>query len=174
VRRGPHQGVSIGADGFGYRPDPHGGGLLKVPHLGTVEVGDRVEIGANACVDRGKFGATVVGEGTKIDNLVQIAHNCRIGRSCIIAGLCGLSGSVTLEDGVVLGGNVGIADHVTIGAGARIGAKAGVMSDVPAGRSMLGCPADDLRAALRQMAAVRKLPDLIRGLSSGARPAQRD
>ena len=81
-----HQNVSIGADGFGYRPAPDGSGLLKVPQIGTVEIQDRVEIGAGACVDRGKFGATLIGEGTKIDNLCQIAHNCRIGRSCVIAG----------------------------------------------------------------------------------------
>jgi UDP-3-O-[3-hydroxymyristoyl] glucosamine N-acyltransferase len=135
--------------------------------VGIVVLGDGVEIGANSCVDRAKFGATVVGDGTKIDNLVQIAHNCRIGRSCLIAGLSGLAGSVVLEDRVTVAGHVGIADHISVGRGAAIGAKSGVMRDVPADRRVFGYPADDATAALRQMAAVRKLPDLLRRLSPG-------
>ncbi|UCD73846.1 MAG: UDP-3-O-(3-hydroxymyristoyl)glucosamine N-acyltransferase [Phycisphaerales bacterium] len=160
-----HQNVSIGADGFGYRPAPDGSGLRKVPQIGTVEIQDRVEIGANSCVDRGKFGATVIGEGTKIDNLCQIAHNCRIGRSCIIAGLCGLAGSVNLEDGVVLGGQVGVADHLTIGKGAMVAAKSGVTRNIPPSATWYGYPADDMRKTLRRVSALHKLPDHLRDVS---------
>jgi UDP-3-O-[3-hydroxymyristoyl] glucosamine N-acyltransferase len=157
-----HQNVSIGADGFGYRPTPGGAGLIKMPHLGNVVIEDDVEIGACSCVDRGKFGATVIGRGTKIDNLVQIAHNCRIGRSCVIAGQAGLAGSVTVGDGVQIGAQAGIAYGLSIGDGAKIGAKTGVMRDVEPGKEMLGLPAEEAKAFLRQLASIRKLPDLIR------------
>ena len=160
-----HQTVSIGADGFGYRPDPSGAGLLKMPHLGNVIIEDGVEIGANSCVDRAKFGSTVVGAGTKVDNLVQIAHNCTIGRCCVIAGCTGLSGSVKIGDGAQIGGGVGITDHVTVGPGAKIGARSFVMRDVPAGAVSLGHPADESQSTLRQWASVRKLPELLRRLS---------
>lgn len=160
-----HQNVSIGADGFGYRPDPTGAGLLKVPHIGNVILEDGVEIGSNSCVDRGKFGSTIVGAGTKIDNICQIAHNCRIGRCCVIAGCAGISGSVTIGDGVQMGGMVGIIDHITIGSGARLGAMCFVMRDIPPGQSVLGYPADDGQTVLRQWASVRKLPGLLRPLS---------
>jgi len=154
-----HPNVSIGADGFGYRPDPGGRGLIKVPHIGFVQIGDHVEIGANTCIDRGKFGATVIGTGTKIDNLVQIGHNCVIGRCVVIAGNVGLSGSVTVGDGVQIGGGAGVKDHVVIGAGARIAAFAGVMRDVPAGETHMGIPADEAMRTLRQFAAVRRMVD---------------
>jgi UDP-3-O-[3-hydroxymyristoyl] glucosamine N-acyltransferase len=160
-----HQNVSIGADGFGYEPAPDGHGLLKVPQIGTVVIEDDCEIGAGTCIDRAKFGATVIGTGTKIDNLVQIGHNCRIGRDCVIAALSGLAGSVTLGDGVQVAGAVGIADHVSVGAGARIGAHSGVMRDIPAGMVALGSPAEDMKRTLRQIAAVRKLPEWMRILS---------
>jgi UDP-3-O-[3-hydroxymyristoyl] glucosamine N-acyltransferase len=160
-----HSNVSIGADGFGYEPSPDGAGLVKVPHLGTVSLEDDVEIGAGSCVDRGKFGATVVGRGTKIDNLVQIAHNCRIGRGCVIAGQSGFSGSVTVGDGVTIAGGVGVADHVTIGSGATIGARSGLMKDVPAGETHVGYPAYEAGIALRQAAALRKLPDWMQNAS---------
>jgi len=161
-----HQNVSIGADGFGYRPAPDGRGLLKMPHVGTVIIEDGVEIGANSCVDRAKFGATVIGAGTKIDNQVQIAHNCRIGRCCLLAGQVGVGGSVTLGDGVILGGGVAVCDHLTIGSGARVGAMSFVIKDIPPGTSWLGHPAEDGQTALRQWASVRRLPDLIRRLSA--------
>jgi UDP-3-O-[3-hydroxymyristoyl] glucosamine N-acyltransferase len=160
-----HPNVTIGADGFGYEPAPDGSGLVKVPHIGTVIIEDDVEIGAGSCVDRAKFGATVIGAGTKIDNLVQIAHNCRIGRNCVIAALSGLSGSVTVGDGARIAGAVGIVDHVSIGSGATIGAGAGVMKDVPPGETQLGGPAVEIRQALRQMAAIRKLPDWMQQAS---------
>jgi UDP-3-O-[3-hydroxymyristoyl] glucosamine N-acyltransferase len=134
-----HAGCRIGCDGFRYHPGA--GGHVKVPQIGRVIVQDHVEIGAGTAIDRGGMGDTVIGEGTKIDNLVQIGHNCSIGRHCIVVSQCGISGSVTLEDFVVLGGQVGIADHVTIGEGARIAAKSGVMSNIPAGTTWMGYPA---------------------------------
>ncbi len=152
-----HINVSIGADGFGYRPAEDGRGLVKIPQIGNVVIGNGVEIGANSCVDRGKFSSTMIGDGCKIDNLVQIAHNCVLGRSCIIAGNCGLAGSVTLGDGVVIGGGALIKDHVTIHSGARVGAGSGVINDVPAGKTVLGAPACDSRDMLKQWVALRKL-----------------
>jgi len=160
-----HQNVSIGADGFGFEQAPDGSGLLHVPQIGNVELADDVEIGAGTCIDRAKFGTTSIGAGTKIDNLVQIAHNCRIGSSCVIAALTGLAGSVTLGDGVCLAGAVVVSDHVTIGNGATIGACSGVMRDVPPGQIRLGMPATDPRQALRQVTAIQRLPDWMREIS---------
>lgn len=160
-----HQGALIGADGFGFRPAPDGAGLIKVPQIGTVEICDDVEIGSGTCIDRGKFGATRIGDGTKIDNLCQIGHNCRIGRACVIAGLSGLSGSVVVGDFVRIGGMVGIADHLRIGDGATIGAKAGVIRDIPAGRNFVGYPAREWVPFFREMAALKRLPELLRQLS---------
>ena len=157
-----HPNVTIGADGFGYRPSPDGTSLVKIPQIGTVNIGRDVEIGAGSCIDRGKFSATTIGDGTKIDNLVQIAHNCTIGRACVIAGLAGISGSVTIGNGVMIGGNVGIADHLTIGDGAILGAKAGVMRDIDPGAFVVGAPARDTKKAMREWAALSKLPDLIK------------
>jgi UDP-3-O-[3-hydroxymyristoyl] glucosamine N-acyltransferase len=159
-----HGCAVIGADGFGYRPTGRGRSVTKVPHVGDVRVGDHVEIGAGTCIDRAKFGSTTIGSGTKIDNLVQIAHNCRIGRDCIICGLCGLSGSVTLGDGVILAGQVGIADGITIGTGARVGARSGVNEDIPAGESWLGAPAMPMRDAARNYAVMRDIATHIREL----------
>ena len=152
-----HTNVSIGADGFGYRPSEDGRGLVKIPQIGNVVIGNAVEIGANSCVDRGKFSSTIVGDGCKIDNLVQIAHNCVLGRFCIMAGSSGLAGSVTLGDGVIIGGSASIKDHVTIHSGAVVGGGSGVMSDVPAGKTVLGYPAGDARETLKQWVAIRKL-----------------
>ncbi|WP_299122978.1 UDP-3-O-(3-hydroxymyristoyl)glucosamine N-acyltransferase [uncultured Winogradskyella sp.] len=152
-----HNNVSIGADGFGYRPSDDGRGLVKIPHIGNVVIGNGVEIGANSCVDRGKFSSTILGDGCKIDNLVQIAHNCVLGRSCIMAGSSGLAGSVTLGDGVVIGGSASIKDHTTIHSGATVGAGSGVMNDVAAGKTVLGYPAVDSREMLKQWVALRKL-----------------
>jgi UDP-3-O-[3-hydroxymyristoyl] glucosamine N-acyltransferase len=152
-----HNNVSIGADGFGYRPSDDGRGLVKIPHIGNVIIGNGVEIGANSCVDRAKFSSTILGDGCKIDNLVQIAHNCVLGRSCIMAGSSGLAGSVTLGDGVVIGGSASIKDHTTIHSGATVGAGSGVMNDVAAGKTVLGYPAVDSREMLKQWVALRKL-----------------
>jgi UDP-3-O-[3-hydroxymyristoyl] glucosamine N-acyltransferase len=159
-----HQGVAIGADGFGYRPDPGGRGLVKLPHLGDVVLEDDVEIGANSCVDRAKFSSTVIGAGTKIDNLCQIAHNCRVGRGVVIAGCTGMGGSVTIGDGAQIGGGVGLSDHVTIGPGARVGGGSVVYQDVPAGATWLGVPGADAGATKRQWVALKRLPELLRRL----------
>jgi len=152
-----HTNVSIGADGFGYRPAEDGRGLIKIPQIGNVVIGNGVEIGANSCVDRGKFSSTIIGDGCKIDNLVQIAHNCVLGRSCIMAGNSGLAGSVTLGDGVIIGGGASISDHLTIHSGAVVGGDSGVMNDVPAGKTVLGTPARDARDMLKQWVAMRNL-----------------
>jgi UDP-3-O-[3-hydroxymyristoyl] glucosamine N-acyltransferase len=156
--------VVIGADGFGYRPAPDGRGLAHIPHVGTVEIGDFVDVGANSCIDRAKFGATTIGSGTKIDNLVQIAHNCRIGRSCILCGQVGLAGSVVLGDGVVLGGAASVADHLTLGAGVRIAARSGVMNDIPAGETWVGLPAAPAGESMRNYAAFRRLGEMAQKL----------
>jgi len=159
-----HPSCVIGSEGFGYRPAPDGRGLRRVPHLGGVRIDDDVEIGAGTCVDRAKFGDTVVGAGTKIDNLCQVGHNVRIGRSCVIAGLTGIAGSAVIGDGVRIGGQTGVADHVRIGNGAMLAGTSAVMGDVPDGAVWGGVPAQDARAALREAAAVRRLPELTRQL----------
>ena len=156
-----HPGVVIGADGFGYRPDPGGRGLMKVPHLGTVIIGDDVELGAGTCIDRAKFGATRIGNNTKIDNLVQVAHNVIIGQSTVIAAQAGIAGSAEIGNGVQIGAHAGIVEHLKVGDGARIGAKAGVIKNVAAGEVVAGIPAQPARETLRQVAALRKLPDYL-------------
>lgn len=159
-----HANAVIGADGFGYRPSEDGRSLLKIPHAGAVEVHDDVEIGAGTTIDRGKFGSTVIGAGSKIDNLVQIGHNCRIGRGCIICGCCALAGSVTLGDGVVLAGGVGVRDNISIGSGARVGAMSGIGENVPAGEVWFGAPAQPRQLAMRMISASQKLPETLREL----------
>lgn len=152
-----HVNVSIGADGFGYRPSDDGRGLTKIPQIGNVIIGHFVEIGANSCVDRAKFSSTIVGDGCKIDNQVQIAHNSVMGRFCIMAGHSGLAGSVTLGDGVIIGGSASIKDHTKIDSGATVGAGSGVMNNVPAGQTVLGYPAQEAKAMLKQWVAMRRL-----------------
>jgi UDP-3-O-[3-hydroxymyristoyl] glucosamine N-acyltransferase len=143
-----HPGVHVGQDGFGYLPGKLG--HLKVPQVGRVIIQDDVEVGAGSTIDRGASRDTVIGEGSKIDNLVQIGHNVAIGRHCLIAGQCGISGSCTLGDYVMLGGQVGLADHITIGEGAKLAAQSGVMHDVPAGEQWMGTPAKPVRAFMRE------------------------
>jgi UDP-3-O-[3-hydroxymyristoyl] glucosamine N-acyltransferase len=143
-------GCVIGEPGFGAAGGPKG--LVDLPQLGRVIIQDGVTIGANSCVDRGAFEDTVIGENTKIDNLVHIAHNVRVGRNCVIAGQTGISGSVTIGDGAQFGGKAGVADHVTIGDGARVGAAAGVMKDIPAGETWGGMPARPIRHWLKETA----------------------
>ncbi len=150
-----HAGAQIGQDGFGFTAGPKG--PERLPQIGRVIIQDNVEIGANTTVDRGALTDTVIGDGTKIDNLVQIAHNVKIGRGCIIAGHCGISGSCTLGDFVMLGGRVGLKDHLTIGSGAQIAAAAGVMDDIPAGERWAGAPAVPMRDFFRQVSAIRGL-----------------
>jgi UDP-3-O-[3-hydroxymyristoyl] glucosamine N-acyltransferase len=149
-----HAGCDIGQDGFGYVLGA--AGHVKIPQVGSVIIGNDVEIGSGTRIDRGGIRATMIGEGTKIDNLVQIGHNCMIGRHCILVSQCGISGSVTIGDYAVLGGKVGVADHVNIGEGAMIAAKSGVISDIPAGEKWMGYPAMRGREYLRPFAATRK------------------
>jgi len=151
-----HPNCTIGADGFGFRPCPERG-LAKIPQIGNVIIGNNVEIGANSSVDRGKFSSTILGDGCKIDNLVQIGHNSKLGRFCIMAGNSGLAGSVTLGNGVIIGGSASIKDHLTLGDGAIIGAGSGVAADVPAGKTMLGYPAVEARTALKQWAILKRM-----------------
>jgi UDP-3-O-[3-hydroxymyristoyl] glucosamine N-acyltransferase len=150
-----HGGARIGQDGFGFVPGA--AGHLKVPQIGRVVIQDDVEIGANAAIDRGSNRDTVIGEGTKIDNLVQIGHNCVIGRHCLIAGQAGISGSVTIGDFVMIGGSAGLRDNITIGNGAQIGARAAVGSDIPAGERWMGMPAQPMAAWLRELKALKRL-----------------
>ncbi|MAN78153.1 UDP-3-O-(3-hydroxymyristoyl)glucosamine N-acyltransferase [Pelagibacterium flavum] len=148
-------GVVIGAEGFGFqlRSDRH----RKIPQLGRVIIQDRVELGANTTVDRGTLGDTVIGEGSKIDNLVQVGHNCRIGRNCVISGMCGLSGSTILEDGVVMGGGAGTAGHLRLGANTLVLARSGVTHSFPSGSNIAGAPAQDVKMWKREIVAIRRL-----------------
>jgi UDP-3-O-[3-hydroxymyristoyl] glucosamine N-acyltransferase len=148
---------TIGSTGFGYCCID--GVHRLIPHNGGVIIEDFVEIGANSCIDRAKFGNTTIGAGTKIDNLVQIAHNVIIGRCCLIAGLVGIAGSCKLGDGVVVGGQAGLADNIEIGDGVMIGAGAGVVSSVKAGRRLFGTPAVGVTESLRRHALVGRLPE---------------
>ena len=155
-----HSGSRVGSDGFGYVYQD--GAHQKIPHVGACIIGNDVEIGANTTIDRGSIDQTVVGDGTKIDNLVHIAHNVRIGRLCLLAAQVGIAGSVRVEDGVMMGGQVGVSGHHTIGARAILTAQAGVFSDIPAGETWGGYPARPQRQMLRGHAALAKLPDLLR------------
>lgn len=153
-------GVVVGSDGFGYEFVK--GRHEKVPQVGIVLIGDDVEIGANATLDRARFSRTVVGEGTKIDNLVQIAHNVVIGKHCLLCSQVGISGSTTLEDYVVLGGQAGLGGHITIGKGAKAGGQAGITADVPAGAFVNGTPAVPFLLERKLAVLHQRLPDLFK------------
>ena len=168
-----HPSAIIGADGFGYRPSDDGASIVKIPHAGWVEIGDGVEIGASTTVDRGKFGSTVVGAGTKIDNQVQIGHNCRIGRCCIICGAVGIAGSVEVGDGVTIGGGVRIRDNVRIGSGVTLGGGSGVAGDIPAGATWFGVPARDASSAQRDMLVGVGLAETVRDLRKRLKQLER-
>ena len=157
-----HSGARIGSDGFGYvfRDGAHN----KIQHVGRCIIGDDVEVGANTTIDRGSIDDTVIGNGTKIDNLVHIAHNVRIGEKCLLMAQVGIAGSATVKDGVILAGQAGIGGHLTIGAGARIAAQAGVFGDVPAGETWSGYPARPHKESLRASAALFKLAGMMRRL----------
>jgi UDP-3-O-[3-hydroxymyristoyl] glucosamine N-acyltransferase len=155
-----HAGTVVGADGFGYVPD--GGVHRKVPQIGNVIIGDDVEIGANVTIDRGALGPTVIGKGTKVDNLVQIAHNVEIGEHCLLVSQVGIAGSSKLGDYVVLAGQAGVAGHLKIGHKAIISGQSGVMIDVPDGEKWLGSPAQPDKEMKRQFIAVRQLPELLK------------
>jgi UDP-3-O-[3-hydroxymyristoyl] glucosamine N-acyltransferase len=157
-----HSGARLGSDGFGYvfRDGAH----EKIPHVGRCLIGNDVEIGANSAIDRGSIDDTVVGDGTKIDNLVHVGHNVRIGRLCLLMAQVGVAGSSRVEDGAILAGQVGIAGHLTVGAGARLAAQAGVISDIPPGETWGGYPARPHRESLKASAALFKLSDMMKRL----------
>lgn len=157
-----HSGARIGSDGFGYVF--RGGVHEKIPHIGRCLIGNDVEIGANSTIDRGSIDDTVVGDGTKIDNLVQIGHNVRVGRLCLLVSQVGVAGSSHIEDGAVLAGQVGIAGHLTVGAGARLAAQAGVIGDVPPGETWSGYPARPHRESLKASAALFRLSAMMKRL----------
>lgn len=149
-----HPGARIGQDGFGYAPSPSG--MVKIPQIGRVIIQDDVEIGANTTIDRGAMDDTVIGEGTKIDNLVQIGHNVEIGRHCGIVSQVGIAGSTKIGDGVMIGGQVGINGHIEIGSGVQIAAKSAVYSSIPAGARVGGNPVIPIRDHLREIAEITK------------------
>ncbi|MCK5284434.1 MAG: UDP-3-O-(3-hydroxymyristoyl)glucosamine N-acyltransferase [Alphaproteobacteria bacterium] len=150
-----YPGARIGQDGFGFAIDNNG--HIKVPQLGRVIIESHVEIGANTTIDRGAGSDTVIGQGTWIDNLVQIAHNVKIGKGCVIVAQVGISGSVVIEDFVVFAGQSAIAGHLTVGSGAKIGAQSGVMRDVPSGETQIGTPSMPAKQFMRQVAALKRL-----------------
>jgi UDP-3-O-[3-hydroxymyristoyl] glucosamine N-acyltransferase len=155
-----HSGAVLGADGFGYATTARG--LVKIPQVGTVSVGDDVEIGANTCIDRAALETTTLGAGTKVDNLVQIGHNVIVGRHDVICAQVGIAGSAVLEDGVVLGGQVGVAGHLTVGAGAQVQAQSGIGADVPPKQALHGSPAFGYRDYQRSWIELRRLPETAR------------
>jgi UDP-3-O-[3-hydroxymyristoyl] glucosamine N-acyltransferase len=163
-----HPGARVGTEGFGFAAEA--GRPRRLPHIGRCIIGDRVEIGANATVDRGSLGDTTVGDDTKIDNLVHVGHNVSVGRRCLIMAQTGIAGSSTIEDDVILAGQAGIADHLTVGQGARVAAQGGVIGNIAAGATVSGYPARDHRNVLRQAAALRRLAPLthlLERLASG-------
>lgn len=153
-----HDGTVIGADGFGYAPD--GAGWYKIPQIGIVIVEDDVEIGANSAIDRAALSVTRIGRGTKIDNLVQIAHNCVLGENCMLAGKVGVAGSVTMGTHVTVGGNTGVGGHIRLGDNVMIGGMSGVTGSVPDGETVSGIPTMPHKDWLRAMGVVPKLPEL--------------
>ncbi len=155
-----HSNAVIGSDGFGFMPDKNVG-LLRIPQIGTVTIQDHVEIGTCVCVDRATFGETLVSNGTKLDALVKVGHNCTIGEYCIVVSQSGIAGSSNIGRGVVLAAQTGVANHATVGDGVTLAARGGIVSDIPAGMTVSGFPAQDHKKELRQMLAVKQLPELI-------------
>ncbi len=160
-----YPGARIGQDGFGFATTASG--FVTVPQLGRVVIGEDVEIGANSTVDRGSIQDTVIGAGTRIDNLVQLGHNVHLGRCCVIVSQAGISGSTVLEDFVQVGGQAGLTGHLHIGRKARIGAQGGIMADVPAGADVVGSPAVPVREFFRQVATLRRLAGRSPGTAGG-------
>lgn len=155
-----HSSTVIGSDGFGFAESDTG--LKKIKQIGWVEIGDNVEIGSNCSIDRGALGPTKIGSGTKIDNLVQIAHNVELGNHCIIVSQVGISGSTKLGNGVILAGQVGVIGHLELGDGVTVGAQSGVSKSVPAGKTVFGSPARDVMETKRIEAALHRLPALLK------------
>jgi len=165
-----HAGTVVGADGFGYVLDQ--GHHRKVPQVGQVVIQDDVEIGANVTIDRGALGSTIIGRGTKIDNLVQIAHNVTLGEHCLIVAQVGIAGSTKLGNYVTLGGQVGLAGHLKVGHRVAVAAQSGVMHDIPDGEKWFGYPAQPDRKTKRQVLAIQQLPQLLRRVSELERRLQ--
>ncbi len=159
-----HSGTVVGSDGFGYVPV--NGAHMKIPQMGSVVIEDDVEIGACVTIDRARFDRTLIGRGTKIDNLVQIAHNVHIGKNCLIIAQTGIAGSAVLGDNVTIAGQVGIAGHVHIGDGAAAGAQTGITKDVPAGMKMFGTPAKEFKTMIRQIGLAGRLPEYAARLAA--------
>ena len=153
-------GARIGSDGFGFTF--HDGKHQKIPQIGNVVLGNDVEIQSNACIDRAKIASTTIGDNTKIDHLVQIGHNVTVGMSSIFCSQVGVAGTTHIGNGVILAGQVGLAGHMSVGDRAQVGAQSGVMNSIPAGQTYLGCPAMPQREAFKQMAILRKLPDMYK------------
>lgn len=166
-----HSGSVIGSDGFGYATE--NGRHIKIPQVGSVIIEDDVELGANVCIDRGSPGNTIIGKGTKIDNLVHVAHNVRVGKNCFLVAQVGISGSTVIENNVVLAGQAGLVGHITVGAGARVGAQAGVTHDIKPGQLVSGYPAMDHGQAKRINALVRKLPRLFKNVERLSKKIER-
>lgn len=158
-----HSGAVIGADGFGFAPTETG--YDKIPQLGSVKIEDYVEIGANTCVDRAVMGATIIGQGTKLDNLIQVAHNCTIGEHTVMASQTGMAGSSHVGSWCKVGGQAGIAGHITMGDRVNMGGQTGVLGNIKSGRTILGSPAMDVSKALRAYTIIPKLPELYTRLS---------
>jgi UDP-3-O-[3-hydroxymyristoyl] glucosamine N-acyltransferase len=154
-----HSGAVLGCDGFGFLPD-FDDGHVKIPQLGRVRLGDRVEVGACVTIDRATLDETVIGDGTVIDNHVHIGHNARIGKNCILVAMTGIAGSAVLGDGVVMAARSGVSDHVTVGTRAQVAAEAGVTKDVPPGVTVSGFPARDHREQMKIQAMLRRLPEM--------------
>ncbi|MBI3548960.1 MAG: UDP-3-O-(3-hydroxymyristoyl)glucosamine N-acyltransferase [Elusimicrobia bacterium] len=161
-----HSGTVIGADGFGFSTDRKTGAHRKIPQIGKVVIEDDVEIGSNVSIDRATVGVTKIGAGTKIDNLVQIAHNVHVGRNCLIVSQVGIAGSTKVGDQVILGGQVGVVGHVNIGDGAILTAQTGVMSDIEPKSVMFGSPARPHREAMKLQALINKLPEIYEAVKS--------
>lgn len=152
-----HAGAVIGADGFGFAPNAEGR-YEKIPQMGIVSIGDDVEIGANTTVDRATMGQTVIGDGTKLDNLIQVAHNCTVGSDTVMAAQAGVAGSTHIGSHCMVGGQAGFAGHITVGDNVQIGAQSGIPNNVAAGSRLMGYPAVDAREFLRQAALIKRLP----------------
>lgn len=155
-----HSGTVVGSDGYGYVNVD--GQHVKIPQIGTVIIEEDVELGANVCIDRARFDKTVIGAGTKIDNLVQIAHNVELGKNCLIVSQCGISGSTVIEDNVILAGQCGVAGHIRIGKNTMVGAKSGVANSVPENTKFFGIPAREMSHSKRVNAATQMLPDYVK------------